>query len=77
MKHSQLRLDLYGGVRVWKTILDNVEGQNYRSELRQKAESLITNAYYDPTRNFSFEEYFHKDAPYHDMMSKARSLVSN
>ena len=65
------------GVRAWNDILDNVEGNNYRTELRRKAEALITNAFYNPSRNFSFEDYFQKHARYHDMMSKAGAPVSD
>ena len=56
-------------------ILANVEGSNYRTELRRRTEALVTNAFYDPNRNFSFEDYFQKHTRYHDMMSKAGAPV--
>ena len=65
------------GVRAWKAILGNVEGSNYRTELRRQAENLVTNAFYDPDRNFGFEDYFQKHTKYHDMMSKAGAPVQD
>ena len=65
------------GVEAWRRILANVEGANYRIELRRNANSIANNAFWDPARNFSFEAYFQKHTQYHDMMQKAGDLVSD
>lgn len=65
------------GVAAWKAILDNVQGSNYNNELRRRAESLVAHCFYDPNRNFSFEEYFQRHTRYHDMMAKAGDPVSD
>lgn len=65
------------GVEAWNAILGNVEGANYRTELRRKAEGLVSAAFYDPDKNFSFEDYFQRHTRYHDMMSKAGAPVQD
>lgn len=65
------------GVNAWYAILANTEGNNYRTELRRRAENIVANAYCDPNRNFSFEDYFQKHTRHHDMMSKAGEPVSD
>lgn len=36
----------------------NVEGAHFRNELRRQANAIVTKAFWDPARHFSFKKYF-------------------
>ena len=37
----------------WKSILDNVEGTNYVTELKRQGDSEVGGVFFDPTKNFT------------------------
>ena len=41
----------------WKEIVANVEGANYASELKHQGDQIIENAFFDPNKNFTFENH--------------------
>ena len=44
------------GALVW--ILSNVEDVRYNSEMKVQGDAITEHAFFDPTKNFSFEKYF-------------------
>lgn len=65
------------GVRAWENITNNVEGAHYNNELRRDANAIADSAFWDPSKQFSFESYFQKHTQYHDKMQKAGEPVSD
>ena len=65
------------GVNAWNAIIANVEGAHYNNELRRRADTIVTQAFYDPTKHFSFEDYFQRHTRYHSMMERAGDPVSD
>lgn len=63
------------GVTAWKKITDNVEGANYHSELKRQGDAVIENAFFDPTKNFSFERYFQAHVKSHEIHAAALDPV--
>lgn len=59
------------GVEAWTRILANVEGAHFRNELCRQANTIVSKAFWDPSRHFSFEQYFQRHTQYHDMMESA------
>lgn len=65
------------GINARKAIIGNLEGAHYNNELRRKADAIVSQAFYDPNKQFSFEDYFQRHTRYHAMMEKAGDPVSD
>lgn len=63
------------GINAWHVVKQNVEGASYSSELKRKADSMTKNAFYDPSKNFSFETYFQIHTKAHELMASAGAPV--
>ena len=63
------------GIAAWEAILANVEGANYASELKRQGDQIIDQAFFDPTKNFTFEKYFDKHVKSHELHSAAMAPV--
>ena len=59
------------GFNAWMKITQNVEGTGYYDELKRQADSSLTKAFFNPSRNFSFEQYFAIHTRAHEMMAAA------
>ena len=56
-------------------ITDNVQGANYASDLKRKADQIISGAFFDPDKMFSFEQYFQKHVRAHEIFAAADAVV--
>ena len=63
------------GIAAWSSILANVEGANYASELKRQGDQVIDGAFFDPTKNFTFEKYFDKHVKSHELHAAAMAPV--
>lgn len=63
------------GLAAWKAILANVEGAKYASGLKRQGYQIIDGAFFDPTKNFTFEKYFDKHVKSHKLHAAAMSPV--
>ena len=63
------------GIAAWNAILANVEGGNYTSELKRQGDHVIEGAFFDPTKNFTFEKYFDKHVKSHELHAEANAPV--
>ena len=59
------------GIKTWKEIIDNVQGANYSSDLKRSADRIISTAFFDPDKMFSFEQYFDKHVRAHSIFAEA------
>jgi hypothetical protein len=59
------------GIKTWKEITDNVQGANYSSDLKRSADRIISSAFFDPEKMFSFEQYFEKHVRAHAIFAEA------
>ena len=48
-----------------------MQGANYNSDLKRKADRIISNAFFNPDKMFSFEQYFEKHVKAHAKFAKA------
>ena len=64
------------GIAAWNKIINNVEGASYHSELKREADSLISKAYFDPNRAFTFSQYFAIHTKAHEMFAAANAPVA-
>ena len=63
------------GIKAWEKITDNVQGANYASDLKRKADQIISGAFFDPDKMFSFEQYFQKHVRAHEIFAAADAVV--
>jgi len=63
------------GIKAWMSIKANVEGASYNSELKRQGDAMIESAFFDPTRNFSFEKYFQLHVKSHEIHAAALDQV--
>ena len=63
------------GIAAWSKITANVQGANYHSDLKRKADRIISGAFFDPNKAFSFEQYFQKHVKAHEIFAAADAPV--
>ena len=63
------------GLGAWRAILANVQGASYNTELKRQADATIEGAFFDPTKNFTFEKYFDKHVRCHELYHSAEAAL--
>ena len=61
------------GLAAWNKIIRNVEGASFHSELKREADALISKAFFDPNRAFTFSQYFSVHTKAHEMFAAANA----
>lgn len=64
------------GVNTWNQITANVQGANYTSDLKRQADRIISAAFFDPDKMFSFDQYFDRHVLAHSMFLQAQAPVA-
>ena len=59
-----------------KIIKDHVEYARYNRELKRQGDTIIDNAFFDPTKNLLFEEYFQVHIKLHKIHAAALYTVT-
>ena len=63
------------GLGAWNAILVNVQGGSYITELKRQGDAAIDGAFFDPSKNFTFEKYFDKHVRSHELHAEAGAVV--
>ena len=64
------------GLGAWTAILANVEGASYVAELKRQGDREIDGAFFDPTKNFTMEQYFDKHVKSHELHKEANAPIA-